>query len=76
VFYQPNDVFVFASDGVTEAEDESGGKLGEEGLVNVIARHAGENANSILNQIMKAVQEFCHGGEQHDDQTAVVVKAR
>jgi serine phosphatase RsbU (regulator of sigma subunit) len=76
VFYQRDDVFVFASDGVTEAEDESGGQLGEEGLVSVIALHAGEDANNILNQIMKTVQEFGHGGEQHDDQTVVVVKAR
>jgi serine phosphatase RsbU (regulator of sigma subunit) len=76
MFYQPNDVFVFASDGVTEAEDESGGQLGEEGLVRVIAQHAGEDANSILNQIMEAVKDFCHGGEQHDDQTVVIVKAR
>jgi len=76
VFYQPNDVFVFASDGVTEAENESGGQLGEEGLVSVIAQHAGEDAKGILNQIMAAVQDFSRGGEQHDDQTAVVVKAR
>ena len=76
MFYQPNDVFVFASDGVTEAEDESGGQLGEEGLVRVIMQHAGEDANSILNQIMEAVRDFCQGGEQHDDQTVVIVKAR
>ncbi len=76
VFYEPDDVFVFASDGVTEAENESGGQLGEEGLVSVIAQHAGKNASGILDRIMGAAQEFCRGGEQHDDQTVVVVKAR
>jgi serine phosphatase RsbU (regulator of sigma subunit) len=76
VFYQHDDVFVFASDGVTEAEDASGGQLGEERLLRVIAQHAGEDANSILKRIMTAVRDFCSDEEQHDDQTAVVVKAR
>jgi serine phosphatase RsbU (regulator of sigma subunit) len=35
-----------------------------------------EDANAILNGIMEAVSEFSRGGEQHDDQTVVVVKAR
>jgi serine phosphatase RsbU (regulator of sigma subunit) len=76
VFYQPKDVFVFASDGVTEAEDVSGGQLGEDGLMRLITQHAGEDATSILNQIMSAVKDFCRGEEQHDDQTVVIVKAR
>jgi serine phosphatase RsbU (regulator of sigma subunit) len=74
IHYQANDVFVFASDGVTEAENISGGQLGEEGLLALIARYSSEDANSILNRIMEAVKEFAQGGEQHDDQTLVVVK--
>jgi serine phosphatase RsbU (regulator of sigma subunit) len=74
--YQPNDVFVFASDGVTEAEDPSGAQLGSERLISLLASHSLEDANAILNGIMEAVSEFSRGGEQHDDQTVVVVKAR
>lgn len=75
IHYQTNDVFVFASDGVTEAENVSGGQLGEEGLMAVVARYSSEDANGILNRIMEAVNEFARGGEQHDDQTVVVAKA-
>ena len=76
ITYQPNDVFVFASDGVTEAENESGGQFGEESLVRLIAEHSTEDANNILGQIVQAVQAFASGSEQHDDQTLVIVKAR
>jgi serine phosphatase RsbU (regulator of sigma subunit) len=74
--YQPNDVFVFASDGVTEAENQSGGQFGEENLVRLIAEYSKEDAINILGQIVQAVQSFAAGGEQHDDQTLVIVKAR
>lgn len=76
ITYQPNDVFVFVSDGVTEAENESGGQFGEENLLRLISEHSTENANDILGQIVQAVEAFASGGEQHDDQTLVIVKAR
>ena len=76
ILYQPNDVFVFASDGVTEAENISGGQLGEDGLISLIMQHASKNADGLLNEIMNATHDFCEGGEQHDDQTVVVVKTR
>ncbi|MCX6132436.1 MAG: SpoIIE family protein phosphatase [Ignavibacteriales bacterium] len=76
ILYQPNDVFVLASDGVTEAEDISGAQLGEDGLIGLIAQHADKDAVGILNEIMNATREFGKGGEQHDDQTMVIVKVR
>ncbi|TSA20632.1 PDZ domain-containing protein [bacterium] len=75
ISYQPNDVFVFGSDGVTEAENEAGEQFGEDGLMSLISLHSTEDANTLLNRIMQAVQDFAGGGEQHDDQTVVVVKA-
>jgi serine phosphatase RsbU (regulator of sigma subunit) len=74
--YEVNDVFVFASDGVTEAENGSGGQLGEDGLIALINRHADRDAKQLLEEIMKATREFGSGEEQHDDQTVVVVKAQ
>jgi phosphoserine phosphatase RsbU/P len=76
IIYQLDDVFVFASDGVTEAENVTGGQFGEENLVRLIAEHSMEDANNILSQILQAIQTFANGGEQHDDQTLVIVKAR
>ncbi len=75
ITYQPDDVFVFASDGVTEAENTSGGQFGEENLIRLIAKHSTEGASDILNQIVQEVQTFAAGCEQRDDQTLVVVKA-
>jgi serine phosphatase RsbU (regulator of sigma subunit) len=76
VLYLPDDVFVFASDGVTEAESESGRQFGEENLVRLLSEHSSEHASAILDQIMRAVRDFAGEREQTDDQTLVVVKAR
>lgn len=76
ISYQPNDVCVFGSDGVTEAENEAGEQFGEDGLMSLISQHSTEDANTPLDRIMQAVHDFAGGREQHDDQTVVVVKAR
>jgi serine phosphatase RsbU (regulator of sigma subunit) len=73
--YRRNDVFVFASDGVTEAESMTGGQFGDDRLRDLVARYSSENAQSILDRIMEAVRDFAGEGEQRDDQTVVVVKA-
>jgi serine phosphatase RsbU (regulator of sigma subunit) len=76
ILYQPNDVFIFGSDGVIEAENEAGEQFGEDGLMSLISQHSTEDANTLLDRIMHAVHDFAEGGEQRDDQTVVVVKAR
>ncbi len=75
VRYHPNDVFLFVSDGITEAERENGGQFGEENLMEHLRVSAGRPAEEILNSLLAAVRSFANGREQHDDQTVVVVKA-
>ncbi|MEX2088519.1 MAG: PP2C family protein-serine/threonine phosphatase, partial [Bacteroidota bacterium] len=73
--YHPNDIFLFVSDGITEAEGENGGQFGEESLMEHLRASAGRPAEEILNSLLAAVHSFANGKEQHDDQTVVVVKA-
>lgn len=73
--YQPGDVFVFVSDGVTEAEGEEGGQFGEEKLMEEVRISATRSAEEIRDNLLAAVQSFAGSREQHDDQTVVVVKA-
>ncbi|MEX1276510.1 MAG: SpoIIE family protein phosphatase [Bacteroidota bacterium] len=75
VRYHPNDIFLFVSDGITEAEGENGGQFGEESLMEHLRASAGRPAEEILNSLLAAVHSFANGKEQHDDQTVVVVKA-
>jgi len=73
--YHPNDVFMFVSDGITEAEGENGGQFGEESLMEHLRLSAGRPAEEIRDRLLAAVKSFANGREQHDDQTVVVVKA-
>jgi serine phosphatase RsbU (regulator of sigma subunit)/pSer/pThr/pTyr-binding forkhead associated (FHA) protein len=72
----PDDVVVIYSDGVTEALDADGQELGEDRLVALVDERHGEDAQSILDAILEAVQDFARGAPRHDDVTAMVVKYR
>jgi sigma-B regulation protein RsbU (phosphoserine phosphatase) len=68
------DVFVFFSDGISEAMDAESGEFGTERLLGVIERHRTQTAKAITDAIFAAVYEFCGSAEQNDDRTVVVLK--
>jgi len=70
----PGDVFVFVSDGISEAFDEAGVEFGMPRLIEVIERTHTRPAKEIVGEIFGAVQHFCGDAEQSDDRTVVVVK--
>ena len=70
----PGDVFVFCSDGISEAFDEAGQEFGTPRLIDVIERTYLRPAKEIVGEICGAVQQFCGDAEQNDDRTVVVVK--
>ena len=73
--YEPGDVFVFVTDGVTEAQRSDREQFGEEKIVPVLEKLADRHAGEILEGILAAVNEFTKGERAHDDQTIVVAKA-
>jgi sigma-B regulation protein RsbU (phosphoserine phosphatase) len=68
------DVFVFCSDGVSEANDAIGREFGAERLLEVVGRVRGKSAREIVDAIFEAVQEFRLDTPPNDDMTAVVLK--
>jgi serine phosphatase RsbU (regulator of sigma subunit) len=72
--YRKNDIFLFATDGVTEAHN-SGVDFGEERLHANLIKHSEKSAKEIQDIILNEVASFVGENEQHDDQTVVVVKA-
>ncbi len=76
VAYQanPGDVFVFFSDGVTDAQDRQGNMFGGKRLVKVIEANCGRHADDIVTAIFAAVGEFTAGENPYDDQTVVALK--
>jgi sigma-B regulation protein RsbU (phosphoserine phosphatase) len=62
------------SDGVTEAGIDSGEEFGEDRLLRLVGRGAGETAAWLVQSIVDDVVEF-GGAERHDDATVVALVA-
>jgi sigma-B regulation protein RsbU (phosphoserine phosphatase) len=75
VAMQPGDIFVAYSDGITEPENEFG-EFGEERLMELIMRHRDQPLARISDVVTSAVADWIAGGEQPDDVTLVLARAR
>lgn len=73
--YETGDVFLFATDGVTEARNSSD-DFGEQRLLDVLKANVHRSALEIQQAVVEAVDTFTSGHAPHDDQTIVVVKVR
>ena len=74
ITYSAGDIFLFATDGITEAHTGTA-DFGEDRLCDLLIKFASSSAEEIQKQILDAVKEFAGSAPQHDDQTIVVVKA-
>jgi phosphoserine phosphatase RsbU/P len=72
---EPGDIFVAYSDGITEPENEFG-EFGEERLIELIQRHRDQPLARISDAVTGAVTDWIAGGEQPDDVTIVLARAR
>ena len=70
----PGDVFVFCSDGVSEAMDVNGQEFTSGRLLDVVRRSRDLAAKPLVDAIFAAVEEFRAGAPPNDDMTAVVVR--
>lgn len=72
--YNVGDVFVFVTDGITEARNEAQEEFGEEALLNTIILNAQYSAEAIRNAIIESTVIFRGIEKQFDDMTVVVIK--
>ncbi len=70
----PGDVYVFCSDGISEAIDAIGREFGNERLLTVVGDMRHKPARELVDAIFAAVQEFRGDTPPNDDMTAVAVK--
>jgi len=73
--YSPGDVFLFVTDGITEAQTADGREFGEARLSELLKSIATATAEEIRHTILREVKEFSRDGLPLDDQTIVVVRA-
>ena len=69
-----DDVFVFCTDGIFEAVDDSGQDFGGRRLCDVVRENRGRSAREIVDAIFAAVTSFQRAGPHADDMTAVAMK--
>jgi sigma-B regulation protein RsbU (phosphoserine phosphatase) len=73
---KPGDVFLFFSDGITDATSSAGNMFGRGRLEKVVLKNADRSADEIAQAIFDAVSEHARGVEAFDDQTIVVLKVK
>ncbi len=74
--YSSGDIFLFVTDGVTEAQTANGGEFGEDKLSELLRSSAALSADDIRDRVISEVKHFAEDQLPHDDQTVVVVKIR
>ncbi|MFZ5515993.1 MAG: SpoIIE family protein phosphatase [Candidatus Zhuqueibacterota bacterium] len=74
ITYDVGDIFLFVTDGITEAQSRDRIQFGEEKLADVLKGCNAESALAIRDSVINAVKDFTIDMSQHDDQTVVVVK--
>jgi phosphoserine phosphatase RsbU/P len=75
VAMEPGDIIVAYSDGITEPENEFG-EFGEERLIELIQQNRDQPLSRISDIVTGAVSDWIAGGEQPDDVTLVLARAR
>ena len=70
----PGDVYVFYSDGVSEAMNDAGGEFTSERIIEVVNSSVQLPAAKIVEALVAAVEEWRAGAPPNDDMTAVVLK--
>jgi sigma-B regulation protein RsbU (phosphoserine phosphatase) len=70
----PGDVFIFFSDGASEANDALGREFGSERLLKIARETCQKSAKDLVDAIFSAVLEFRGDTPPNDDTTVVVVR--
>jgi sigma-B regulation protein RsbU (phosphoserine phosphatase) len=73
---QPGDVIVFVSDGISDAENDTGAMYGQDQLATVLCSHRDQSAQEIADAILDDVGRFQGTHERFDDETIVVLRVR
>ncbi|MBI5326656.1 MAG: PP2C family protein-serine/threonine phosphatase [Ignavibacteriae bacterium] len=76
VTLEKNDIILFYTDGVTEAQNVNNEEFGEVKLKEILYKNSSESVMHIMNHIIKEVKNFSKHTEQFDDITLIVAKVK
>ncbi|KAA3609308.1 MAG: PDZ domain-containing protein [Calditrichaeota bacterium] len=70
--YHAGDVFLFVTDGITEAVDAENEEFGEHRVLSILEKNHHKTADELCHLLMSTINDY----ESRDDQTIVVVKVK
>ncbi|HEY7351505.1 MAG TPA: SpoIIE family protein phosphatase [Terriglobales bacterium] len=73
---EPDDVFVFFSDGILDATNRAGELFGRTRVEKIISECSSQSAESMVKSIFRAAAEHAAGVATFDDQTVVAIKVK
>ena len=68
------DVIVFYTDGISEAMNPASDLFGETRLSSIVEEHGHLESGELRERILREIEAFVDGADQHDDMTMVLVK--
>jgi sigma-B regulation protein RsbU (phosphoserine phosphatase) len=74
VSLHPGDIIVLYTDGITEAMNASDDLFGEDRLSRIVEEHGHLESNELRERILREIEAFVGGEDQHDDMTMILMK--
>ncbi len=71
---ETDDVFVLYTDGISEAMNPQSDLFGDARLSHLVEEHGHLEPGELRERILREVQAFADGADQHDDMTMVLIK--
>jgi serine phosphatase RsbU (regulator of sigma subunit) len=71
---RPGDLFVFFTDGLSEAMNQADDCFGEQRLRRLIEEHAGLPPEELRERVLREVTAFVAGAPPHDDMTMILLR--
>lgn len=71
--FKPGEKLILYTDGITEAQNESGEFFEEDNLIEVVTNNIDKSAYQIQNSILKKIRNFIGEAPQYDDITLMVL---
>ena len=75
LYLKPNDKVLLYTDGVTEAENKTGDRLGLDRLKEIFQKHGSKPADELIKAVKEDVYAYIGSHPQYDDITLVVLEA-
>ena len=72
--YQPGDMLILYTDGITEARNRSSQQFGQEGLKKTLIKHHAHTPTRLRKEVINDLHAFLDGVKLDDDYTLVILK--